>query len=114
MSPAQSLDGVAQLDVLPGWETRNGTHMAGLRITLAPGWKTYWRAAGDAGIDHGAVIRAVAGGLHNHVAGKAQVVAQRKQLILGRIAGRVLALGCKRELDARAKHMAMGVYAAGG
>jgi DsbC/DsbD-like thiol-disulfide interchange protein len=50
MSPAQSLDGVAQLDVLPGWETRNGTHMAGLRITLAPGWKTYWRAAGDAGI----------------------------------------------------------------
>jgi DsbC/DsbD-like thiol-disulfide interchange protein len=24
--------------------------MAGLRITLAPGWKTYWRAPGEAGI----------------------------------------------------------------
>lgn len=24
--------------------------MAGLRIALAPGWKTYWRAPGDAGI----------------------------------------------------------------
>lgn len=24
--------------------------MAGLRFTLAPGWKTYWRAPGDAGI----------------------------------------------------------------
>ncbi len=24
--------------------------MAGLRLTMAPGWKTYWRAPGDAGI----------------------------------------------------------------
>jgi DsbC/DsbD-like thiol-disulfide interchange protein len=24
--------------------------MAGVRLTLAPGWKTYWRAPGDAGI----------------------------------------------------------------
>ncbi len=47
---AQSMDGVARLDVLPGWQTDDGTHMAGLRITLAPGWKTYWRAPGDAGI----------------------------------------------------------------
>ncbi len=47
---AQSLDGVVQLDVLPGWRAADGTHMAGLQITLAPGWKTYWRAPGDAGI----------------------------------------------------------------
>lgn len=47
---AQSLDGVARLDVIPGWQTAQGTHMAGLRVTLAPGWKTYWRAPGDAGI----------------------------------------------------------------
>ncbi|MEJ6396877.1 protein-disulfide reductase DsbD domain-containing protein [Yoonia sp. 208BN28-4] len=47
---AQSLDGVARLDVIPGWQTGDGTHMAGLRVTLAPGWKTYWRAPGDAGI----------------------------------------------------------------
>ena len=41
---------VAALDVLPGWQDADGTQMAGLRITLAPGWKTYWRAPGDAGI----------------------------------------------------------------
>lgn len=47
---AQSLDAVAALEVLPGWQTADGDHMAALRITLAPGWKTYWRAPGDAGI----------------------------------------------------------------
>ncbi|MFQ3255288.1 MAG: DsbC/DsbD-like thiol-disulfide interchange protein [Loktanella salsilacus] len=41
---------VASVEVLPGWETAQGTHMAALRLTLAPGWKTYWRAPGDAGI----------------------------------------------------------------
>ncbi len=41
---------VAQFRILPGWRTPEGTHMAGLHITLAPGWKTYWRAPGDAGI----------------------------------------------------------------
>jgi len=41
---------VIALEVLPGWRTAQGTHMAGLRLTLAPGWKTYWRAPGDAGI----------------------------------------------------------------
>jgi len=43
-------DDVAQLDVLPGWRTASGTHMTALRIRLAPGWKTYWRAPGEAGI----------------------------------------------------------------
>jgi len=43
-------DGVVELDVLPGWRTDDGTHMAGLRVTFAPGWKTYWRAPGDGGI----------------------------------------------------------------
>ena len=48
---AQTLpDVVAEADVLPGWRTEDGTHMAGLRIRMAPGWKTYWRAPGDAGI----------------------------------------------------------------
>lgn len=46
---AQTSD-VAQVTVLPGYVTPQGTHMAGLRLTLAPGWKTYWRAPGDAGI----------------------------------------------------------------
>ncbi len=41
---------VVDLDVIPGWQTANGTHMSGIRLTLAPGWKTYWRTPGDAGI----------------------------------------------------------------
>ncbi|SEP79685.1 protein-disulfide reductase DsbD domain-containing protein [Thalassovita taeanensis] len=41
---------MVRLEVLPGWHQANGTHIAALRITLAPGWKTYWRAPGDAGI----------------------------------------------------------------
>lgn len=41
---------VVRAEILPGWRTRAGTRMAGLRLTLAPGWKTYWRAPGDAGI----------------------------------------------------------------
>jgi DsbC/DsbD-like thiol-disulfide interchange protein len=49
---AQSgLDDVVQVDILPGWDSNDGTtRMAGLRIKMAPGWKTYWRAPGDAGI----------------------------------------------------------------
>jgi DsbC/DsbD-like thiol-disulfide interchange protein len=43
-------DNVISVEVLPGWRTADGTHMAGLLFTLAPGWKTYWRAPGDAGI----------------------------------------------------------------
>lgn len=41
---------VVQVDVLPGWRAADGKHMAALRIRLANGWKTYWRAPGDAGI----------------------------------------------------------------
>ncbi len=47
---AEVPDDLVSVEVLPGWRTQNGTHMAGLRIVLAPGWKTYWRAPGDAGI----------------------------------------------------------------
>jgi len=43
-------DGVVELEVLPGWRTDNGTHMAGLQLSLADGWKTYWRVPGDGGI----------------------------------------------------------------
>lgn len=38
------------LEVLPGWRVEEGRHMAGLRFRLAPGWKTYWRAPGSAGL----------------------------------------------------------------
>lgn len=41
---------VVSARVLPGWETGAGTRMGALHLTLAPGWKTYWRSPGDAGI----------------------------------------------------------------
>ena len=43
-------DDVVRVEVLPGWVTAQGTYMTALRLTLAPGWKTYWRSPGDAGI----------------------------------------------------------------
>ncbi|TCP62865.1 disulfide bond corrector protein DsbC [Rhodovulum bhavnagarense] len=43
-------DQILNAEILPGWQTASGTYMAGLRLDLAPGWKTYWRAPGDAGI----------------------------------------------------------------
>ncbi len=42
--------GLVSMEVLPGWETSRGTVMSGVRLRLAPGWKTYWRAPGEAGI----------------------------------------------------------------
>ncbi|SLN62983.1 hypothetical protein PSA7680_03324 [Pseudoruegeria aquimaris] len=39
-----------EAEFLPGWRLETGEHMAGIRLRLAPGWKTYWRAPGDAGI----------------------------------------------------------------
>lgn len=41
---------VLQLRVLPGWREAGGRHVAGLEITLKPGWHTYWRSAGSLGI----------------------------------------------------------------
>lgn len=38
------------IELLPGWRRDDGVHVAALRIRLAPGWKTYWRSAGAAGI----------------------------------------------------------------
>lgn len=41
---------IAAAEIVGGWSDAPGRHVAALRITLAPGWKTYWRAPGDAGI----------------------------------------------------------------
>ncbi|MFN4154828.1 MAG: protein-disulfide reductase DsbD domain-containing protein [Paracoccaceae bacterium] len=53
-SPAQAqslrLSDVVEGEFRPGWQTASGTHMAALHLQLAPEWKTYWRAPGDAGI----------------------------------------------------------------
>ncbi|MDE9451421.1 hypothetical protein J3R80_13180 [Aliiroseovarius sp. Z3] len=48
MPPAP--EDVVKIDVLPGWRDAQGHHIAALRIRLAEGWKTYWRAPGEAGI----------------------------------------------------------------
>ncbi|WP_116132474.1 protein-disulfide reductase DsbD domain-containing protein [Tropicimonas sp. IMCC34043] len=47
---AVSPDQVIAAEILSGWQTDSGSRMAALHLTLAPGWKTYWRAPGDAGI----------------------------------------------------------------
>ena len=50
-APAEELPAeVARIEVLPGWRTEDGHQMAALRHVLAPGWKTYWRAPGAAGL----------------------------------------------------------------
>ncbi|MCT4554405.1 MAG: protein-disulfide reductase DsbD family protein [Pelagimonas sp.] len=47
---AENFDDAIQAELRPGWRLPDGDHMAALHLTLAPGWKTYWRAPGDAGI----------------------------------------------------------------
>ncbi|MGP1355972.1 protein-disulfide reductase DsbD domain-containing protein [Roseicyclus sp.] len=46
----RNVDQVVQVTLLEGWRMENGNHMAGIRISLAPGWKTYWRAPGEGGV----------------------------------------------------------------
>lgn len=47
---ATTQDDVLAAGLVPGWTTAAGKRMAGLALNLAPGWKTYWRSPGDAGI----------------------------------------------------------------
>ena len=63
---------------------------------------------------HGAVVGAVAGRLHDHVAREAEKIAQRAQLFLRRVAGRVFALGRVRELRAGPKTWQCASTAPGG
>ncbi|MGB0913515.1 MAG: protein-disulfide reductase DsbD domain-containing protein, partial [Phaeobacter italicus] len=45
-----AMDDLVRADVLDGGLTKRGTYQTALRLTLSDGWKTYWRAPGDAGI----------------------------------------------------------------
>jgi hypothetical protein len=65
-------------------------------------------------IDQRPVVAAVAGGLHDHVFVKAQVVAQREQLVFRRVARRVFPLRRIGKLRARAEHMAVRIHRTGG
>jgi DsbC/DsbD-like thiol-disulfide interchange protein len=49
-APAETQDDVLSARMLPGWKAADGHYMAAISLTLAPGWKTYWRAPGEAGI----------------------------------------------------------------
>lgn len=40
----------ATIRILPGWLAADGQRFVGFEITMEPGWKTYWRAPGEAGI----------------------------------------------------------------
>mgnify|MGYP002777039597 FL=1 len=46
IDPSQLVQGTLR----PGWQAEDGTQIAALDLTLTPGWKTYWRAPGEAGI----------------------------------------------------------------
>jgi DsbC/DsbD-like thiol-disulfide interchange protein len=45
-----NLGNIVEIEMIPGWQLDDGGHMAALRVTLAPGWKTYWRVGGESGI----------------------------------------------------------------
>ncbi|NIZ12454.1 protein-disulfide reductase DsbD domain-containing protein [Phaeobacter sp. HF9A] len=47
---AGGLDHVARIEVLDGGPSSDGRYLGALHLRLEPGWKTYWRAPGDAGI----------------------------------------------------------------
>lgn len=55
LSPAPVLaqdlpETLVRAELLGGWRTEAGTRMTALRLTMEPGWHTYWRSPGEAGI----------------------------------------------------------------
>jgi|SRR6056297_51937 len=47
---AHAEDAMIKARILTGWSQQDGRHVAALELTMQDGWKTYWRAPGDAGI----------------------------------------------------------------
>ncbi|MBE3638078.1 protein-disulfide reductase DsbD domain-containing protein [Mangrovicoccus algicola] len=51
LQPAAADPGdLVDVDMVDGWTAPDGTVMAGIRIRVAEGWKTYWRSPGDVGV----------------------------------------------------------------
>ena len=54
--PAQAQDvlpnlaDIVEVKLIKGWPLANGDHVGAVTITLATGWKTYWRVAGETGL----------------------------------------------------------------
>ena len=44
------LSDIVTIDLIKGWTLPDQTRMAAIRVTLAEGWKTYWRVAGETGL----------------------------------------------------------------
>ncbi len=49
-APALAQTSRSEASLLPGWAEPDGSRVAGLAISMAPGWKTYWRAPGESGL----------------------------------------------------------------
>ncbi len=49
-SGARAQEDMVAVSIVNGWQTADGSHVAALKFDLAEGWKTYWRAPGEAGI----------------------------------------------------------------
>ncbi len=47
---ALAMEAPVDIEILPGWRGEDGVHYAALHVVLKDGWKTYWRAPGDAGV----------------------------------------------------------------
>ena len=47
---AQDVSDFSRVSVVPGHVLASGQYLAGVQITMAPGWKTYWRQPGEGGI----------------------------------------------------------------
>ncbi len=50
LSPAVAQDDPISGRVIQGWTLPDGRMVTGIDLHLKPGWKTYWRSPGDAGI----------------------------------------------------------------
>jgi DsbC/DsbD-like thiol-disulfide interchange protein len=46
----RATDAVTGVALLDGWQRPDGSRLAAVEIRLAPGWHTYWRVPGEAGI----------------------------------------------------------------
>lgn len=52
LSPAlaEAPEAMADVALIDGWRQADGSRLAAIEIRLTPGWHTYWRVPGDAGV----------------------------------------------------------------
>lgn len=48
--PQGVAEAVTSVGILDGWRAADGSRLAAVEIRLAPGWHTYWRVPGEAGM----------------------------------------------------------------